>query len=315
MKIISIIAIYFHLLYNIQIIFYYVNIFTTLFILSDEISEQINYKSEIHLLIIGQGNINILNGTYMFEPSEVIINEESNNLCKKTCLFNKEINNVTLYFNESVTTCENMFYNSTNLKEIYFSNFDFSNIISTKNMFANCTNLKKIEFGSINTSSLTNMESMFLNCSNLTSIDLSKFNTNKVETFYSIFLNCISLEAINLRNMNTSSSKSMINFFLHCEKLEYIDISSFDTSSVTDMTHMFFHCYSLKIIIFPDVFDISNVENMHAIFSHCFSLIALNLSVFHLNRNVDNGYMFHNCKNLKYIDLSNFPFIEITIYE
>ena len=187
MKIISIIAIYFHLLYNIQIIFYYVNIFTTLFILSDEISEQINYQSEIHLLIKGQGYIDILNDAYMFEPSEVIINEESNNLCKKTCLFNKEINNVTLYFNESVTICENMFYNSTNLKEIYFSNFDFSNIISTKNMFANCTNLKKIEFGSINTSSLTNMESMFLNCSNLTSIDLSKFNTNKVETFYSIF--------------------------------------------------------------------------------------------------------------------------------
>ena len=53
----------------------------------------------------------------MFEPSEVIINEESNNFCKKTCLFNQEINNVTLYFNESVTTCENMFYNSIYLEK------------------------------------------------------------------------------------------------------------------------------------------------------------------------------------------------------
>ena len=128
-----------------KMIFIYIHIFLSLFIslAFRKINKSINYNSEIHLVIAGQGNINILSDSYIFEPSEVKINGEQNNLCKKTCNFTEETSNVTLYFNDIITTCENMFYNSTNLKEIYFYNFDFSNVISAQNMFVIAYHWKK----------------------------------------------------------------------------------------------------------------------------------------------------------------------------
>ena len=89
-----------------KMIFFYIHIVLSLFfsLTFETINKPINYNSEIHLVIVGQGNINILNDSYMFEPSEVIINGESNNLCKKTCNFSEETSNVKLYFNDIITT-------------------------------------------------------------------------------------------------------------------------------------------------------------------------------------------------------------------
>ena len=203
---------------------------------------QIYYYSEIRLKVLGKGDISILSDNFIFEPSEVKINGDSNN-CKKVCNFQEEENNVILYFSDSINNCENMFYHLKDIKEIDFSKFDFSSITTTKKMFMNCTLLKKIEFGNnINTSSLKTMESMFFGCHNLTSLDLSKFNTNKVENFSFLLYYCKNLVEINLSNINTSSAINMRSFFEHCEKLESIDISNFNTSSVTNMFHMFFHC-------------------------------------------------------------------------
>lgn len=216
----------------------------------------VNYYSEIHLVIIeSRGNtINILYDQFAFKPYE----------------FKIIGNNATLYFDDTINTCENMFYQLNHITEIDLSKFDFSIITSTKNMFFNCTKLKKIDFGNINTSSLTSMESMFGECKELKSIDLTKFDTSKIT--------------------------SLNSFLKYCEKLEYIDISSFNTSLVTDMEWTFFHCYSLKIIVFPENLDITKVTNFNAMFSHCTSLIALNLTKFNLNTNIDIHiwYMFNN---------------------
>ena len=62
---------------------------------------QIYYYSEIRLKVLGKGDINILSDNFIFEPSEVIINDESNN-CKKICNFQEEENNVILYFSDVI---------------------------------------------------------------------------------------------------------------------------------------------------------------------------------------------------------------------
>ena len=265
----------------------------------------IDFSSEIKLVIKGTGKKNIIYNSFNFEPSEVKIEGISNN-CKKICTFKKDLNNVVLYYSNSINTCENMFYLLPNIIEIDFSKFDFSKVKSTKNMFYNCTQLKKINFGNIKTTSLTNMESMFSGCTNLISIDLSKFTTNKIKSFSCVFMDCKSLVTINLGNLDTSSATTLKSFFEHCEKIEYIDISSFKTSLVTNMFHVFFHCYCLKVISFPDILDISKITTMDAMFSHCWSLVALNMTIFHLNKDADIGYLFHNCNKLKYLDLSSF---------
>ena len=186
-------------------------------ITNEKLKNKVNYFSEIRLLIIGKGSKTILNDNFIFEPFDVKINGESKN-CKKVCDLQNNLNNVILYFNNSITSCENMFYLLKDIIEIDLSKFDFTCVTTMKNMFKNCSLLERVDFGNINTSSLENMESMFNGCSNLISIDLSKFNTNKVKSFQSIFNQCKKIKLINLGNMNTSSTINMRSFFKYCEK-------------------------------------------------------------------------------------------------
>ena len=278
----------------------------------EKLINKANYFSEVHLVVRGTGNKKILSDSFNIEPSEVKINGVSNN-CKRTCYIQSGLNNVVLYFNFIIETCEKMFFKLTDIEEIDLSNFDFSGIRSINNMFHNCTSLKKVEFGNINTSSLSYMEYLFAGCTNLGSIDLSKFDTSRVSSFYCIFNECKNIKKIDLGNIDTSSVTNFGGLFRHCEKIEFIDISNFNTSSSTDMFHLFFHCYALKVIAFPENFDITRVTNLNAIFSHCTSLVALNLSSFNLSKNAHIGYMFNACTKLKYIDFSNFSPISINI--
>ena len=65
--------------------------------------------SEIRLIIIGTGNQSILNDSFYLEPSEVIVNGIIKNECKKFCQMEKEENNVSLFFNSTVESCQSIF--------------------------------------------------------------------------------------------------------------------------------------------------------------------------------------------------------------
>ena len=197
-----------YLFNNIQVLSLIINIIflSNISFADGKLINLIYYFSEINIVILGKGDKRVLSDNFRFEPSEVIINGESNN-CKKVCNFQEGKNNVTLFFNDSINNCENMFYNLKDINEIDFSKFDFSFVTTTKNMFRNCTLLEKIEFGNnINTSSLITMESMFNECHNLKSLDLSRFNTDKVENFNFLLNYCKNLVEIDLGNINTSSA-------------------------------------------------------------------------------------------------------------
>ena len=132
------------------------------------------YLSEINLIIQGNNqNCKILSDDFQTNPSEVKVNGISNSTCQKTCYLNNILNNVTIIFDEQITTCEKMFYGLNNIYEIDLSNFDISNVINMNSMFEECSNLEKINFGNINTSLVQTMSKLFYNCTKLSLIDVS----------------------------------------------------------------------------------------------------------------------------------------------
>ena len=88
-----------------------------------------NYISEIHLIIKGSGNQEILNSAFYTVPSEVIVNGNSKgDTCKKSCDLNEDINNVVLKFENKIKSCNLMFNHLKNIIEIDLSYFDTSEV-------------------------------------------------------------------------------------------------------------------------------------------------------------------------------------------
>ena len=92
-------------------------------------------RLEISLIINSNGNTDILNNTFKFNPSEVIVNGIPRDSCSKTCYLENDENNVTIKFSNQINSCENMFSGLDRILEIDFSNFDFSKVINMDSMF------------------------------------------------------------------------------------------------------------------------------------------------------------------------------------
>ena len=198
-----------------------------------------------------------------------------------------------------------MFSYLDNIKEIDFSEFDFSKVTTMENMFAFCYNLERINFGNINTLSVVNMKWLFYRCFNLLSIDVSNFDTSKVTTMQGMFYNCSSLSTINPSNFKTSNVESFHTFLYKCNEITFIDLSSLDTSKATDMTGMFTDCFNLESINVSN-FNTSNVETFKMMFSGCSKLTSINLSNFDTSSAVSLEGFFKGCYGLSIIDITNF---------
>ena len=135
----------------------FIFILNSLFISMHDLRNMNVYLSEIKLVIKGRGNHYFLNDNFNPELSEVIINNEIKGSGIKNYTFTEELNNVVIKFNNSIKSCETMFYELYNIIEIDLSNFDASNVVSMSSMFLGCTNLERIYFGNINTSSVKYM--------------------------------------------------------------------------------------------------------------------------------------------------------------
>ena len=95
-----------------------------------------NYISEIHLVVKGKGNKQILYSGFNTAPSEVIVNGISKgDTCKTLCDLDEDINNVTLIFDKKINSCNWMFYNLENIIEIDLSYFDASEVTMRKVCF------------------------------------------------------------------------------------------------------------------------------------------------------------------------------------
>ena len=186
-----------------------------------------NFNSQIHLVIQGRGTKKLLYNRFNPEPSEVYVNGDIKNDCKKECYLEGDKNNVTLIFNQQIESCEKMFYNLNDIIEMDFSGFDFSKVISMERMFYQCTNLEKVIFGNVNTSSVTNMMCLFFFCSKLEYIELSSLNTSEVTNMQSVFYHCSKLKYLDLSNFNTSKVRRIQYMFNGCSSLIFLNLYSF----------------------------------------------------------------------------------------
>ena len=178
------------------------------------------------MVINGKGNQQILYEYFSSIPSEVLVNGEKSDSCKQTCYLKENLSNITLIFNNKISSFAKMFRGCENITYIDFSNFDTSNVNEMQYMFLDCSNLEKINFGNINTTSVENMVSIFKNCHKLTSIDISNFDISKVTDMSYMFYNCVSLTQLDLSNFDISSLNSISYMFKGCKKLEYINLNN-----------------------------------------------------------------------------------------
>ena len=242
--------------------------------------------SEIKLVISGQGNQAIISESFYKEPNQVFVNDILREDCKRYCQLNNDINNITIKFEDEITSCENMFNGLTNLIKIDLSNFDNSKVTNMSSMFQNCKNLAHINLGEINTSSVEDMSYLFEHCEALTSIDLYYFDTSSVTNMNYMFSHCDKIKFIDASSFNTTNVEKMQDLFSYNEKMITVDVSSFDTSNTKNMRALFYCCPSLKYVNLQN-FDTSSTTTISHIFGHGLSLNFLNLKNFIISNDID----------------------------
>ena len=200
-----------------------------------------------------------------------------------------------------------LFMNMGNLHSVENIDYlDTSNVKDMSNMFYNTTELKEMDLSSWDTSNVVNMTSMFEN-TNASNIQLEDWDVSKVESMHGMFENATNIESLRLEQWDVSSVKDMSNMFHTIfssnSNLTKLEISTWDVSNVTNMQNMFSEAKSLKSLNISN-WDVSNVTNMQNMFAYAQSLESLDLSNWDVS-NVENmGYMFVRTDELKTLDLS-----------
>ena len=253
----------------------------------------------------GTSEISYLHNDFYSLPSKVWINGESKDECNNTrsCFLNEGLNNVTLVFDNEITSTQQMFDYQSNITEIDLTHFISSKLTNMNKMFFHCTNLEKITFGTnFDTSSVGNMENLFADCFKLASIDISSFDTSSVTTMNSMFRQMNKITSLDVSSFNTSKVVDMYDMFGYCYELESLNLSNFDTSNLKIMQGMFYSCSKLKSL------DLSNfigdsITTLESTFSLCNSLEYLNLANFYIKENtIIYPYSFEgHPANIKYI--------------
>jgi len=227
-----------------------------------------------------------------------------------------------------------MFNSCHKLKEIKgINNFDTSKVINMRGIFCECNELEYLDLSSSNTSNATDMGYMFNNCNKLKSskrkkgiinfnnmniklkdcnefecFDLSNFNTSNVTDIDFMFAGCKKLKQIKgINKFNTIKVINMKGMFGGCQEIEYLDLSNFNTSNVLDMSAMFIECHNLKQIKRINKFITIKVASIYAMFHQYKELEYLDLSSFDTSNVTDMGLTFALCYKLKEIKgINNF---------
>ena len=269
--------------------------------------------SSITLKTFGIGNIQIISEEYSFLPDRILINGINHAVNKVYNLENSE-NNITLIWDNKLTSTSQMFKGCSNIIEIDFTLFDTSNVNYMNEMFSDCSSLVSLDLSNFNTSNVERLDSMFYGCFSLTSLDLSYFNSLNVEKMENMFQDCSSLISLDLSYFNTSNVKKMENMFNGCSSLTYLNLSKFITSNVVSIDSMFYGCSLLTSLDLSN-FDLSKVESVSGMFYECSSLASLDLSNFNTSNINNMEYMFYGCSSLTSLDLSNFNTSQTSNFE
>ena len=132
---------------------FHYDIFLVLLVIKEIFNED---KNEISL-IVNSAKTNLINISYYFFISEIIVNGNSAEKNNYINMLTSSQNNIIIKFKTRLTTCINMFSNLNNILYVNTTNFDSSKVKSMYQMFSGCTSLKSLNINNLDTSLVTNM--------------------------------------------------------------------------------------------------------------------------------------------------------------
>lgn len=244
----------------------------------------------------------------------------------------------------NVTNMFQMFYGCKNLENIDVSNFDTSNVTNIRSMFSGCTKVKTLDVSKWDTSRVTSLADAayggpFKDCNNVEELDVSNW-VIKVSDYSSVFQGCHKIKTLDLSKWDTSNATRFSSMFDNCRALESLDVSHFDVSNMDSFQGVFSYCHVLSTLKLFQVPASCPAKSWASCFNYCRSLKELDLTdwvsdkVTNLQNfcancgllerivmpNVDGtnltnvGFLFDECTSLKYIDIRNLHFTQITNY-
>lgn len=275
---------------------------------------EVNVNVNVPLTVLSSINLEVKdNGSYMYEP-ESVDGWNKINLVVDVPTSGGDTGKPKIYngfrFNGQVN---NVTQTSEGIKQIDFSQYDWSNVYDTSDFFSGFVashdglRLKDSDFDNFRqhfNGKLLNCKSMFSSPVTNTPIlkeipDLGKFTTGCV-SMANLFENQESLDPESITNFSswdTSNVTTMNSMFDDCKTLTWIPL--FDTGKVTNMAYMFNGCKKLET---APQFDTSNVTNMGNMFYNCTSLTSV--PEFDMSNVTSCSSMFYGCTNL--LELPNF---------
>ena len=165
-----------------------------------------------------------------------------------------------------------LWFQSTELMNIDFTNLDTSNTTSMAFLFDRCTKLKSVDMRGLDTSKVVSFNSMF-DHSALENINMSMLDTSSVIRMNSMFNNCRNIVTLDITGWDTSKVESMEEMFYQCEMTE-LDLCSFSSESLDNTTNMFTENEELETIYVSSAFDCGNVSHSTGMFHNCIALVG-----------------------------------------
>ena len=180
-------------------------------------------------------------------------------------------------------------------------------------LFAWFENVQTIDLSNLHTDYMNDCRYMFYHCYNLETLVLTGFRTDNATKMIKMFTECRKLENLNLGDFRTDNVNNFFAMFQKCESLRELDLTGFNTGNSKNFGLMFFDCTSLEQVQWnPQIFTTEKVKNMRSMFHNCLNLKYVDISGFSMNRVEDTSYMFLNCESLQ--ATSNFK-IDLTLVE
>ena len=125
---------------------------------------------------------------------------------------------------------------------------------------------------------------------------------NKLDSLEGLFQNINNLIEVDFSKLETENIKSMANLCHSCSNLIKINFDN-KTPNLENTRSMLTNCYSLNETNLK--FDTSKVTQMNEMFSGCKQLVYLDLTNFYLENIINTEYMFEDCYKLKEIKFNN----------
>ena len=267
--------------------------------------------TEVIITIEGTAEQQILSEDFGIIPDQVYINNVlQDDASLMVDITGNYVNNITIKWNYLLTSCRRMFSDLTSITNIYFTNFDTSNVTDLSYMFNGCTSLTSLDLNTFNTSRVTNMRAMFYECELLSSIMLDNFDTSNAIDISSMFYGCSLLTSLNLNHFDTSRVTEIKAMFQDCGSLSSLNIDNFDTSKASSFNYMFKGCSSLTSLDLTS-FNTEKVTSMKGMFEECNLLTSLNLNSFNTSIVTNFDKMFYECNSLVSLNLNNFDMTQL----